>query len=93
MAFVMAASIDDAGWVVGNGKLTDFLVMAALGGVVAGFVGSKVGWNRWLAHGLGAVFAALIVPILVGQVLAPGAVDRLPVPGHCRGGVHGVGVT
>ena len=72
MAFIMAASIDDAGWVVGNGKLTDFLVMAALGGVVAGFVGSKVGWNRWLAQGLGAVFAALIVPILVGQVLAPG---------------------
>ena len=50
MAFIMAASIDDAGWVVGNGKLTDFLVMAALGGVVAGFVGSKVGWNRWLAR-------------------------------------------
>ena len=72
MAFVMAGSIDDAGWVVGNGKLTDFLVLAALGGVVAGFVGSKVGWNRWLAQGLGAVFAALIVPILVGQVLAPG---------------------
>ena len=72
MAFILAASIDDAGWVVQNGKLTDFLVMAALGGVVAGFVGSKVGWNRWLAQGLGVVFAALIVPVLVGQVLAPG---------------------
>jgi transglutaminase-like putative cysteine protease len=71
MAVVMAGAIDDAGWVIGNGKLTDFLVFAALGGVVAGFVASKVGWNRWLGNLLGAVFAALIVPILVGQVLEP----------------------
>jgi hypothetical protein len=71
MAVVLAMAIDDAGWVVHNGKLTDFLVWAALGGVAAGFVGSKVGWNRWLAQGLGAIFAALIVPILVGQVLQP----------------------
>jgi transglutaminase-like putative cysteine protease len=71
MAVVMAAAIDDAGWVIANGKLTDFLVWAALGGVAAGFIGSKVGWNRWLAHGIGAIFAALVVPILVGEVLKP----------------------
>jgi transglutaminase-like putative cysteine protease len=71
MAVVMAAAIDDAGWVIANGKLTDFLVFAALGGVAAGFIGAKVGWNRWLAHGIGAIFAALIVPIMVGEVLKP----------------------
>jgi transglutaminase-like putative cysteine protease len=73
MAFVMAMAIDDAGWVIGNGNLTNFLWIAALLGVAAGFLGAKVGWNRWAAHAIGAVFAALIVPILVGQVLQPGA--------------------
>jgi Transglutaminase-like superfamily/Domain of unknown function (DUF4129) len=71
MMLTLALAIDDAGWVVTNGKLTDFLTVAALLGVFAGFVASKVGWNRWLAHAIGAVFAALIVPILVGQVLHP----------------------
>ncbi|HET9344583.1 MAG TPA: transglutaminaseTgpA domain-containing protein [Candidatus Limnocylindrales bacterium] len=73
MAFVMAMAIDDAGWVLQNGDVTNFLWIAALLGVAAGFLGAKVGWNRWVAHALGAVFAALIVPILVGQVLRPGA--------------------
>ncbi|MFL5769552.1 MAG: DUF4129 domain-containing transglutaminase family protein [Chloroflexota bacterium] len=71
MAVIMAASIDDAGWVIGNGRLTDFLVLAALGGVLVGFLGSKVGWNRWLANVMGAALAALIVPILVGGILHP----------------------
>jgi transglutaminase-like putative cysteine protease len=73
MMFVMAASIDDAGWVIGNSDLTNFLVIAALLGVLAGFVGAKAGWNRWVANLVGAAFAALIVPILVGEVLRPGA--------------------
>jgi transglutaminase-like putative cysteine protease len=73
MTVTAAWSIDDAGWVLGRSDWTDFLAWTAVLGVVAGFIGSKVGWNRWLAHTLGAVFAALIVPILVGQVLRPGA--------------------
>ena len=72
MAFMMQAAVDDTGWVLGESNLTNFLWVATLGGVAAGFLGSKVGWNRWVANGLGAAFAALIVPILVGQVLAPG---------------------
>jgi hypothetical protein len=70
MGLILAASIDDAGWVVGNKKLTDFLMIATLLGVLVGFVGSKVGWNRWLANTIGAVLAALIVPILV-QAASP----------------------
>jgi transglutaminase-like putative cysteine protease len=73
MTVSAAWAIDDAGWVLGRGDLTNFLPIAGLLGVVAGFVGSKVGWNRWLAHAIGAVFAALIVPILVGEVLLRGA--------------------
>ena len=73
MTVTAAWSIDDAGWVLGRGDWTDFLALAAVLGVVAGFIGAKVGWNRWLAHTLGAIAAALVVPILVGQVLDPKA--------------------
>lgn len=73
MTVSAAWAIDDAGWVLGRGDLTNFLPIAGLLGVAAGFIGSKVGWNRWLAHTIGAVFAALIVPILVGEVLLRGA--------------------
>ena len=69
MAVTAAWSIDAAGWVLGRTEWTDFLAWAALGGVIAGFIGSKVGWNRWIAHVIGAAFAALIVPVLVGEVL------------------------
>ena len=73
MTVTAAWSIDDAGWVLGRTDWTDFLTWAAVLGVAAGFIGAKVGWNRWLAHVIGAVFAALVVPILVGEVLKPGA--------------------
>jgi transglutaminase-like putative cysteine protease len=73
MAFVMAMAIDDVAWVAGNSDVTNFLWITALLGVAAGFLGAKVGWNRWIAHAIGAAFAALIVPILVGGVHAPGA--------------------
>jgi transglutaminase-like putative cysteine protease len=72
MGLMMAQAIDDTGWVLGNGDLTNFLWIATFGGILAGFIGSKVGWNRWVANALGAAFAALIVPILVGQVIEPG---------------------
>lgn len=72
MSLTAAWSIDDAGWVLGQGDLTDFLPWTVALGVIAGFVGSKVGWSRWVAQTIGAVFAALIVPILVGSVLVDG---------------------
>lgn len=73
MAVAAAWAIDDAAWVLRRGDWTDFLPVTAVLGVLVGFVGSKVGWNRWLAHTIGAAFAALIVPILVGGVLLPSA--------------------
>jgi transglutaminase-like putative cysteine protease len=73
MTVTAAWSIDDAAWVLGRGEWTDFLPWTAVLGVAAGFIGAKAGWNRWLAHFLGAVLAALIVPILVGHVLEPKA--------------------
>ena len=73
MGLIVALAIDDAAWIVGDSRLTDFLVAAMLGGLVTGFVGAKVGWGRLRAHLVGAAFAALLVPILVGYVLQPDA--------------------
>ena len=73
MLLVLGWSIDDVGWVLGRTEWTDFLAWVGVLGVLIGFVGAKVGWNRWLAHAIGAVAAALIVPIIVGGVLVDGA--------------------
>ena len=62
----LAWSLDDALLVLGRGELTDFLFWTAIGGAIAGFVGPLVGWGRWRTHLVGAAFAALLVPLLVG---------------------------
>ena len=69
MVVVAAWSIDDVGWVLARTEWTNFLVWAAVLSVAVGFVAAKAGWNRWLAHTIGAVFAALLVPLMVGGVL------------------------
>jgi transglutaminase-like putative cysteine protease len=69
MAVTVGWSLDGAALVLGRQDWTDFLPWAALGGVIAGFIGARVGWNRPLAHFIGAIFAVLIVGILVGAVL------------------------
>ncbi|MFI5225902.1 MAG: DUF4129 domain-containing transglutaminase family protein [Candidatus Limnocylindrales bacterium] len=71
----IAWSISDARYVLGRGDLTAFLPLAALLGVSWGMLGAKVGWGRWRTHLLGAVIAALVVPILVGTTLVTGSAD------------------
>ncbi len=71
LSLTLAWSLDDANLVVGRGDYTDFLVWTAIGGAFAGFVGSKVGWRRWTTFAVGAMFAALITPLIVGSVLLP----------------------
>jgi len=71
LCLTLAWSVDDASWVVGPRGLTDFLGPTIALGVLWGFLSAKVGWSRWLAHLLGAVFAALIVPLIVGARLVP----------------------
>ncbi|MFI5200663.1 MAG: transglutaminaseTgpA domain-containing protein, partial [Candidatus Limnocylindrales bacterium] len=72
LAGCLAWSISDARWVIGRGDLTSFLPFAAAGGVIWGFISAKVGWSRWQAHLLGAIFAGLLLPIMVGGVLLVG---------------------
>jgi transglutaminase-like putative cysteine protease len=69
LAVSVAWSLDDAALVLGNRDATDLLPWCALGGVVAGFLATRAGWGRFVSHLVGAVFAALIVPILAGSVL------------------------
>ncbi|HEX3427432.1 MAG TPA: hypothetical protein VHS36_01390, partial [Candidatus Limnocylindrales bacterium] len=73
MAVSVAWSLDDAGLVLGRRDWTDFLAWVSLGGVAVGFLGARLGWSRPIAHLIGAIVAAVVVPIAVGGVLAPGA--------------------
>ena len=73
LCLTMAWSIDDTAPVLGRDAWTDFLIWTAIGGAVAGFVGAKAGWNRWVSHLIGVTFGALLVPVLVGAVLVPDA--------------------
>ena len=67
----LAWSLDDALLVLGRDELTDFLFWAAMGGAAIGLIGPLVGWGRWTTHAIGAMFAALVVPLLVGWALEP----------------------
>jgi transglutaminase-like putative cysteine protease len=73
MAVAVAWSVDDAALVLGQRDWTDFLAWAALGGVAVGFLGARFGWSRPVAHLVGAVIAALVVPLMVGSILEPHA--------------------
>ena len=59
----LAWSLDDALLVLGRDELTDFLFWAAMGGAAIGLIGPLVGWGRWTTHAIGAMFAALLVPL------------------------------
>ena len=69
MVLTAAWAIDDGEWVLRRSEWTDFLPWVAVLGVGVGFIGAKIGWSRWVAHVIGATFAALIVPIVVGSIL------------------------
>jgi transglutaminase-like putative cysteine protease len=71
MCAALAWSLDDAILVLGDPDVTDFLFWTALGGVAIGALGPIVGWGRWTTHLIGACFAALLTPLLVGWVLIP----------------------
>ncbi|MFP5343293.1 MAG: DUF4129 domain-containing transglutaminase family protein [Candidatus Limnocylindria bacterium] len=67
----LAWSLDDARLILGRDAATDMLPWVALLGVAAGTVGAKVGWGRWRSHAIGALLAALVVPVIAGTVLLP----------------------
>ncbi len=81
-------AIDDVKLVLGQGGLTDFLMPMALAGMLVGLVGPKVGWSRWTTFAIGALFAALIVPLVAGSLLRTDAGDAIPMA-HWYGAAAG----
>ncbi len=73
IALTMAWVVDDAQWVLGRADYLDHLVLAAVGGVLAGFLGPKLGFGRWATYLFGSVAAAIILPL-------PTALIALPAP-------------
>jgi len=71
LCLTLAWSLDDARWVLGRETYLDFLPIAVVGGILAGFIGPKVGWGRWRTHVVGAIFAALVIPLAVASVAPP----------------------
>jgi transglutaminase-like putative cysteine protease len=74
LTLTVAWSIDDAAWVLGRDKFTDFLALTVGWGILIGFIGGKSGLGRWPTYLLGAILAALVVPLYVGDVLIPDAI-------------------
>jgi len=67
MCSMLALAIDDARIILGRGELTDLLLWSAIAGALFGSLGPTVGWGRWKTYAIGAIFASLIVPLLVGS--------------------------
>lgn len=69
MVVVFAGSLQDAGWTPGSAGDAGFLPWVGLLGLAFGVVGAKVGWGRWRTHFVGALFAGLILPLVVGGIV------------------------
>jgi transglutaminase-like putative cysteine protease len=73
MAIVVALSFVDAGWTPGRPGDSGFLPWVALIGVGFGIAGAKLGWGRWRTHFVGALFAGVALPLIVGGIVRPDA--------------------
>ena len=73
MAVVVALSFIEAGWTIEGPAASGFLTWVALIGVGFGVSGAKVGWGRWRTHFVGALFAGIALPLIVGGIVRPDA--------------------
>ncbi len=70
MAMVFAGSLQDAAWTPDSaGGNANFLPWIALVGLAFGVFGAKIGWGRWRTHLVGALFAGLLLPLIVGGII------------------------
>jgi transglutaminase-like putative cysteine protease len=69
-------SLIDANWTPSPSGPTgdaNFLPWVGMVGLAFGFFGAKVGWGRWRTHFVGALFAGIFLPLIVGGIiLGPG---------------------
>jgi transglutaminase-like putative cysteine protease len=78
MVLMFAASLIEAGWLPESIADTRYLLQLAIVGVAFGFIGAKLGWGRWRTHIVGALFAGLFIPLIVGGLIIGGQVDWDP---------------
>ena len=84
LCLALAWSLDDAALVLGREAYTDFLVWMVAGGVLVGFIGAAVGWGRARMYLIGAAFAALVTPLIVGSVILAERSGEMDVSLHDR---------
>lgn len=70
MVTLLGASLVDAGWTLRD-KAGDpgFLLYVGSIGVAFGFLGAKIGWGRWRTYFVGALFAGLLLPLIMGGLV------------------------
>lgn len=73
LVLTAAWSIEDAKWILGRQSLTGFLWETGLLSVAWGVVASIARWSRLRTYVLGATIGAIVVPVIVGRILLPGA--------------------
>jgi hypothetical protein len=75
MVMALGGSLQEAGWTPDAKRgAANFLPWVGLIGVAFGVAGAKVGWGRWRTHIVGALFAGLLLPLIMGGIaLGPDA--------------------
>jgi transglutaminase-like putative cysteine protease len=72
MVVAFSFSLQDADWIPGPPEDSNFMPFVGLLGLAFGVLGAKVGWGRWRTHFVGALFAGLVLTLIVGGlVLGP----------------------
>jgi transglutaminase-like putative cysteine protease len=69
LPFAVAWSLDSAGWLVGPGSSTDYLMNLALAAALLGTVLAKLGLGRFRIAALGSTAGGLLVPFVAGSVI------------------------
>jgi hypothetical protein len=70
MVMVFGGSLQDSAWTRDATRpYATVLPWLALVGFGFGVFGAKVGWGRWRTHIVGALFAGLLLPLIVGGIV------------------------
>ena len=78
MLVMVASSFQDTNWTATSGVDWNFLPWVAMLGFAFGVAGAKVGWGRWRTHLVGAAFAGLVLPLVVGGIILGHTVGLAP---------------
>lgn len=73
LVIAAAWSVEEARWILGDPALTGFLAPVGVAGVAVGALGGAFRRGRRVVYPVGAVIGALVVPVVVGSIIVPGA--------------------